>query len=110
MFVDIEFNREGINFKMVSIEGQEKKVRPDIIIHNRKSDEHKFNLLVVECKKNDANAEDIQDDEKKINALMNDPRYNYHFGLQIIYGSDSIVGKLFSKQNGSIIEEPIVVR
>jgi hypothetical protein len=108
MFVDIEFNREGINFKNVTIKGQEKKVRPDIIVHNRKSNGEKFNLLIVECKKNDAYKEGILDDAEKIKALMNDSRYHYHFGLQIVYGSSSIVGKLFSKQNGAIMEEPIV--
>ncbi|MGA2029613.1 MAG: hypothetical protein ABSG87_06050 [Verrucomicrobiota bacterium] len=108
MFVDIEFNREGINYKMVTIEGQEEKVRPDIIIHNRKSNEDKFNLLVVECKKDDATDEFIQQDIKKIKALMKDSRYEYHFGFQVSYGAASVKGKIFYKQNGSIVEEPIV--
>ena len=38
-FVDIEFNREGLNNKFV---------RPDIIIHNRKSGDEKHNFLVME--------------------------------------------------------------
>jgi hypothetical protein len=48
IFVDIEFNREGINFKDVTIDGRIERVRPDIIIHNRKSDGQKFNFLVAE--------------------------------------------------------------
>ncbi len=108
MFVDIEFNREGINFKKVMIDGQEEKVRPDIIVHNRKWNADKFNLLVVECKKDGVDEKEIQKDINKIKALMNDPRYDYHFGLQVCYGSSFVGGKIFYKENGSIKEEPIV--
>ena len=70
MFVDIEFNREGITFKKVAVDGQDEKVRPDIIVHNRMSNGNKFNLLVVECKKNGADDADIQWDVKKIKVLI----------------------------------------
>jgi hypothetical protein len=109
MFVDIEFNREGINFKETMIEEKLVTVRPDIIVHNRKSEADKFNLLIVECKKSDAVDGDKLTDVKKIKALMNDPRYDYHFGLQVIYGSPSVAGTLFYKQDGSIKEAPITV-
>jgi hypothetical protein len=107
MFVDIEFNREGINFKRVTVEGQEEKVRPDIIVHNRKSNEDKFNLLIVECKNVNAADVDVQRDVKKIKALMSDSRYDYHFGFQVFYGAVCVKGKIFYKLNGSIMEEPI---
>lgn len=51
IFVDIEFNREGVDLKNVGINGEDKIVRPDIIIHNRKTGPDKLNFLVVECKK-----------------------------------------------------------
>ncbi len=102
IFVDIEFNREGINFKDVTIDGQIERVRPDIIVHNRKSDEEKFNFLVAECKKSDGPAEEIEHDRAKIRALMTDPRYDYHFGLQVIYDCSAIEGMLFYKEDSLI--------
>src|SRR5437879_2734937 len=51
LFVDIEFNREGVDFKNVKIGDQVERVRPDIIVHNRRSGPAKFNLLIAECKK-----------------------------------------------------------
>jgi len=59
LFVDIEFNREGGDFKNVEIKGKDKTVRPDIIIHNRETGDKKKNLLVVECKKIGASDSDI---------------------------------------------------
>jgi hypothetical protein len=107
MFVDIEFNREGINFKEVTIDGEKRRVRPDIIVHNRKSGKAKFNFLVVECKKSDAYPQDIEEDCEKIAALMTNSRYDYNFGLQILYDALAIKGTLFYKQDGAIKMEPI---
>lgn len=109
MFVDIEFNREGGNFKQLEIDGKIDTVRPDIVIHNRKSNGDKFNLLVVECKKSGASNDELQKDVKKIKALIGDSRYEYHFGLQVIYGSPTVNGKIFYQENGFIKEESIVV-
>jgi hypothetical protein len=102
MFVDIEFNREGVNFKNVVINGRIERVRPDIIIHNRKSGTRRFNFLVAECKKSDASHQEIRHDRAKITALMTDPRYKYHFGLQIIYGRSVIRGTFYYKQDSLI--------
>src|SRR6266536_3481223 len=44
LFVDIEFNREGVDFKNVEIGENIDTVRPDIIIHNRRSGTRKFTL------------------------------------------------------------------
>jgi hypothetical protein len=101
-FVDIEFNREGINYKDAQVEGKEERVRPDIIIHNRKSGDGKRNFLVVECKKDDASDKEKTDDTKKIIALLTDERYFYKLGLQVIYGRTKIEGTLFYLDNGSI--------
>ena len=107
IFVDIEFNREGVDLKNTSINGEDKTVRPDIIIHNRKTGHEKVNLLVVEGKKEGASEDDISKDRRKIVALMMDERYEYSFGLQVIYGRDGVKGKLFFKSATSIISEVV---
>ena len=94
-FVDIEFNRESIDFKNILINGQEKKVRPDIIIHNRKSGNDKNNFLVVECKKYNATIGGIPNDKDKLIAFLKDARYKYGFALQVVYKPNAIEGKLF---------------
>jgi hypothetical protein len=95
LFVDIEFNREGVDFKQIRINGEDQTVRPDIIIHNRKTGSQKRNVLAVECKKQGAPAREIEDDRKKIRAFIEDTRYEYAFGLQVIYGRDGVRGELF---------------
>ena len=108
-FVDIEFNREGINKKKIIVcNGEELVVRPDIIIHNRKSSEQKENFLIVECKKNGASCSEIEDDQKKIRAFMENDKYKYFFGLQVVYGKDEIKGTLFCKNGQAIEQEEII--
>jgi len=107
-FVDIEFNREGINKKKIIVcNGEELVVRPDIIIHNRKSGEQKKNFLIVECKKNGALPAEIDDDRKKIRAFMENNKYKYSFGLQVVYEKNMIKGTFFYK-NGQDIGEKII--
>ncbi len=110
MFVDIEFNREGMSYKNVSINGEDKIVRPDIIIHNRRIGHEKNNFLVVECKKMGASPEDINKDEQKIKAMMQDKRYEYSFGLQVIYGNNKIKGTLFFRGETGIGSEEITAK
>jgi hypothetical protein len=110
-FVDIEFNREGINKKkLIKFNGEELVVRPDIIIHNRKSGEQKKNILIVECKKKKKGARlpEIEEDKKKIRAFMQNDKYRYSFGLQVVYGKDEIKGTLFYK-NGEAIRQGEIV-
>lgn len=95
LFVDIEFNREDVDFKHIRMNGENHTVRPDIIIHNRKTGSQKRNVLAVECKKQSAHARDIEDDQKKILSFMEDTRYEYWFGLQVIYGRDGVHGEFF---------------
>jgi hypothetical protein len=102
-FVDIEFNREGVNFKTIKIGQQVERVRPDIIIHNRRSGKAKANLLVAECKKSGCYPGEIAYDRKKIAALMTEKRYNYHFGLQVVYGRSLVRATLFYKPQEGII-------
>jgi len=107
MFVDIEFNREGVNYKKSQINGEEKRVRPDIIIHNRRTGKEKTNFLVVECKKKGTSQKDIDIDRSRICALMDDEKYEYSFGLQVIYGKDRIKGVLFFKGDTGIESEKL---
>jgi hypothetical protein len=102
LFVDIDFNREGVDFKHIKINGEDHTVRPDIIIHNRKAGSQKLNVLVVECKKQGAPAKEMAQDSGKIRAFMKDTRYEYWFGLQVIYGRDGVCGELFFR-NGKRI-------
>ncbi len=107
LFVDIEFNREGVKYKEVQINGKDERVRPDIIIHNRKSGDQKKNFLVIECKKRGAIKKDIDDDYGRICALMKDGRYEYSFGLHVIYGKDGIRAVLFFKDGADIQSEVV---
>jgi hypothetical protein len=107
LFADIEFNREGVNFKTVSVNGEILVVRPDIIIHNRKTGNSKFNFLIVECKKSGASEEELAKDGAKICALMCDARYEYQFGLRILYGEKSILGLLHFHDGLNVVSERI---
>ena len=108
LFTDIEFNREGINFKELEYNGQERRVRPDIIIHNRKSGDEKRNILVVECKKDPANEDDITTDIQKIASFLTDPKYNYDFGLQVLYSKDGVTGSFFFKDGTNVKSQKIL--
>jgi hypothetical protein len=109
MYVDIEFNREGQNYKEVLMNGANKILRPDIIIHNRKSDRDKSNFLVVECKKDGSSQAEIEEDKRKICAMMDDGCYQYLFGLRVSYGRDNIEADLFYRNNGGIDSERIFI-
>jgi len=107
LYVDIEFNREGINKKSVEINDETKIVRPDIIVHNRESDEKKYNLLVVECKKNDATKDKIEDDKEKLKKFIEDDKFQYKYGLQVLYDKNKISGHLYYLKENVIKEEEL---
>lgn len=106
-YVDIEFNREGIHFKSLEYNGQKYLVRPDIIIHNRRSGGEKENFLVVECKKEDASNEGKEKDLVKLEHFITDPKYQYKFGLQVIYGTQQLRGTILYENEGVIVKENI---
>lgn len=58
-------------------------------------------------KKTGASEEDIEDDHGRICALMTDGRYEYSFGLHVIYGKDGIQALLFSKDGENIRTEKL---
>ena len=66
--MDIEYDRQGRNPKRVG--ALDKRIRPDIVIHERSTNDH--NLLVVECKKSSSRA-GSSDDKKKLAALKRAP-------------------------------------
>jgi hypothetical protein len=107
IFVDIEFNREGVNFKKATVNGQDKLIRPDIIIHNRITGSRKSNFLVVECKKQGAPDFEISEDRQKVLALRKDERYGYSFGLHVVYGQNGVNGESFFKESDAVISERI---
>lgn len=102
LFVDIEFNKEGLNKKYLQLNEKEELVRPDIIIHNRKTRNKKINFLVVECKKRDSGLNIIAKDKNKLISFLYDSRYKYQFALQVLYESGTIEGILFYLTNGHL--------
>jgi len=95
--IDCEYNRNHDDKKTLDIypssietnDTEGKTVFPDIIVHQRKTDE---NLLVIEMKKstntsNDARTKDI----KKLEAFKRE--LNYQFAIFIDIGVDSCVGE-----------------
>ena len=103
LYVDIEFNRNGTNPK----ERGTHKIRPDIIVHNRKHDHLKFNLLVVECKHRAA-LDYNPLDWGRVAFFMTDPMYQYRFGLQVTYHSGQVVARLrFRCEAGQLKDEEV---
>jgi hypothetical protein len=108
MFIDVEFTRNGLAAKVLTVRGQDKIVRPDIIIHNRRNGNRKMNFLVVECKKEPCSGELKGIDRDKIEAFLTDQRYEYYFGLQVLYGDRSVSGTLFWKEErGGVANVPV---
>ena len=84
------------------IDGAEQIIRPEIIIHNRKSGEDKSNFLVAECKKNGCSKKDTDNAIIKILGVMRSEDYEYEYGLFVKYLEKSITAKFFYKEEGGI--------
>ena len=56
---------------------------PDLILHKRGNNEN--NILIIECKGWWSSEEAIQNDREKIMQFLHSERYQYLFGLQIIF-------------------------
>lgn len=77
--VDCEYNRKGNEIKKIPNYSESGHIRPDIIVHHRKTND---NLLVIEVKKEGA---DIFDDNTKLTELTDKySEYNYKFGILLI--------------------------
>jgi hypothetical protein len=94
--VDCEYNRHLTDKKRLAFLKSELgvendyKVYPDILIHQRNSDEH--NILVVEIKKQ---GEDLKSDGRKLKAFKSEP-YSYNFAVQIVIPNESAHGITFN--------------
>lgn len=105
--VDIEYNRYYEEEKRA--EGVEGAIRPDILVHTRMNRNYDpQHLIVIEAKKHIIS----RDDDAKVRALMNDPKYNYMFGFTISYchHANFILGKLYYKNENGLINTDLNVR
>jgi len=75
--VDIEYNKYKENDKKSS---DGRNIRPDIIVHERKSG-NKNNLIVIEAKKN----YDSRGDRDKVTDLVKSEKFSYSVGAVISY-------------------------
>lgn len=86
--LDTEYNKVGIESKRIVVqkvrddEAKEHGIRPDIILHKRKTSE--ANLLVIECKRD--SSEDYND-FNKLKAMTRDPSYQYRLGCFINFAN-----------------------
>lgn len=77
--VDVEYNRNGRETKRL-VRGKRGK-RPDIIIHERGSNEN--NLLIIEIKKNEPMKNGNSDDSKLCGATDENHDFRYKLGLYL---------------------------
>lgn len=85
--VDCEYNRHFRNEKKLLLPRQNKEssVFPDILIHERDSDEH--NELVLELKKP---GEPLEADREKLEAFVH--QIGYRHAVQLVLGNDRFRG------------------
>lgn len=86
--VDCEYNRNHDNPKQVRQNGQNRNIKPDIIIHRRGSND--FNFLVIEAKK--SNNRQCENDLEKLQAFLDVP-LQYQYSLYIEFGVHSNLTK-----------------
>lgn len=79
--VDCEYNKHIDEEKTVTINGDNRLVRPDILIHNRGTDEH--NLVAIEIKKVQNRTNRGRDYDKLIAFTIKDGEYRYELGVFI---------------------------
>lgn len=78
-YVDMEFNKNGDEKKIINDKNSRTYMRPDIIIHKRTKDDGD-NLIAIECKKEDDSDYDIT----KLDYL-GDHGYNYRYCIAVRY-------------------------
>lgn len=90
--IDCEYNRNGINSKKLNsfkkkIDSNDTNavtVYPDIIIHHRGT---KNNLIVIEAKKSSRD-KNLDKDEEKLKAYLNDLNYKFAFKIEFPVEND----------------------
>lgn len=84
--IDIEYNKNGENLKCIA---KGKSARPDMIIHKRGI--NKQNLLCVEFKKSEKEAEKDYEKLKKFTSELNGKEqytYRYKYGVSVVITDD----------------------
>ncbi len=79
--VDCEYNRQGSE-KEVKAMGDGGKIRPDIVIHHRTLLEPENNLLVIELKKREADA-DLMKACEYTKRPTGDRKFQHQYGLSL---------------------------
>ena len=101
--VDCEYNRlgEGGTNAQKPVNNQNTSY-PDIIIHLRNTKE---NQLVIEAKNIHSRNHSDTNDKLKIKGYIEDERYNYNFGLWILFKDNlnEVQQDWFKKENGICI-------
>ncbi len=91
--VDIEYDKYKEGEKKDS---QGRKIRPDIIVHQRESG-NRNNFIIIEAKKDYPRKNDVD----KVNDLVKSARYQYILGVLISYLPNKNYAKIkFKKDNG----------
>lgn len=83
----------GVEAKKTTLSGGRKKVKPDIVVHRRDSDDH--NLLVIEVKVlGRGRAQDRGHAHDKLSALVYGDEFRYRYGLFLELGLAERVGSV----------------
>lgn len=83
--VDCEYIRDMTEVKRLEKDGKKVRIIPDIVIHHRISKE---NLMVIEVKKSPPYLlldQEVKDDLARLQKMTSDEKYNYQFGLFILF-------------------------
>ena len=100
--VDTEYNRHRGDTKKLN----GRNVRPDILIHKRRTDD--YNFAWIEVKKANTNTntkiQSIEKDRERLaNVTRQDGKYRYKYGVLIIIGKDKNRRKIEYYQDGRVV-------
>ncbi len=105
--IDVEYDKFNLGQKLIyDEEGIAIKIRPDIIVHCRMSQDN--NLLAIEAKKGNL----IRKDRRTLRGLLGYP-FNYRFACMVSYFPKkdfSAFEILFYNQNNELIKEKVRVQ
>lgn len=101
--VDCEYNRNLVDPKT---DEANNKIRPDIIIHKRGSNDDNFVIIEIKPWWND----DIEKDVKKLNEMTKqDGQYRYCFGFSIVINKNRDLVSATIIENGEIKYDDIQI-
>ena len=102
--LDCEYYRDGKNKKILELYDEDKDVRPDVILHQRKS--NKLNILVIEIKGYWNNQDKY--DYRKLEEFTKNPNYQFDLGIFIKIGEKLKKSRMVIFENGAITNEYIL--